>query len=180
MSKSNSYKAVGSSRPSLILTEEEEKWLQDHPLLPEEEKWLQDHPLLPEEVQIVRLQRMLNDLAAGENRMNNSKKIGPGPAEHAQRVLTKDVIAKEIEMLKKKETEPQERVKSKQETWIVHCLYINNGRAMIGVADSRSSAYSLCKEMCKDISYAENYNPGDFIKTIRKVKDFNQVVIDLT
>lgn len=27
--------------------------------------------------------------------MENSKKIGPGPAEHAQRVLTKNVIAKE-------------------------------------------------------------------------------------
>ncbi len=35
--------------------------------------------------------------------MENSKKIGPGPAEHAQRVLTKNVMAKELEMLKEKE-----------------------------------------------------------------------------
>lgn len=41
--------------------------------------------------------------------MEKSKKIGPGPTEHAQRVLTKNVMAREIEMLKEKETEPQGR-----------------------------------------------------------------------
>ncbi len=41
------------------------------------------------------------------SKMEESKKIGPGPAEHARRVLTKNVIAKEIEIFKEKETEPR-------------------------------------------------------------------------
>ena len=51
----DSYQAVGSFRSSLILTEEEEKWLRVHPLLPEEE-------------QSGRIQRMLNDLPQGGER----------------------------------------------------------------------------------------------------------------
>lgn len=44
--------------------------------------------------------------------MEESKKIGPGPAEHAQRVLTKNVMAREMQMLKEKETEPQRAMKN--------------------------------------------------------------------
>lgn len=52
---SKEYVAIESSQPELIFTEEEEKWLRDHPLLPEER-------------QLERLQRMLNEFTKRRER----------------------------------------------------------------------------------------------------------------
>lgn len=76
-------------------------------------------------------------------------------------------------------------IKSLQDTvdaaeWVVHSLHIGSGSALIGVATSLKHANALYKKMCKELALDEYFDPDDFVKTVKKVKEPNGMVIDLT
>ncbi len=74
-----------------------------------------------------------------------------------------------------------DHIPMKTEIWIVHCLYCATGRSYIGIADGKKGANRLAKRLCASLNpLLEACNGCDFAITKKKVKQFNEMVIDLT
>lgn len=69
----------------------------------------------------------------------------------------------------------------KQELWIIHCLQTTTGRSLIALSDNRKQANRLRDKMCIKLAWdSEDFSPDDFCCTTKKVKELNEVILDLT
>jgi hypothetical protein len=66
------------------------------------------------------------------------------------------------------------------ETWIVHCLHTGTGSSLVGIATSLKNANALYKDMCRKMTFDDYFDPETFVKTVKKAKGSNAIVLDLT